>query len=170
MSKRARPLRIEGSIAIITLTQGYEAHIDAADAHLVEAFNWCVLIHPRRNAIYAARATRIPKKQMFLLHRVLTEAPENLQVDHMDGNGLNNRRSNLRLCSRLQNQISKGPRSDNRSGLKGVSWCSKAKKWQSEIMLHGKRKWLGYFAAPEDAHAAYADAAHELHGEFARLK
>jgi hypothetical protein len=88
-------------------------------------------------------------------------------VDHIDGNRLNNQRSNLRLCSFAQNMMNKGISPKNTTGLKGVARTKSGKRWRSFIHISQKQVYLGTFDSREEAHAAYCRAAKELHGEFA---
>ena len=91
------------------------------------------------------------------------------QADHCDGNGLNNRRVNLRACKNTENQWNARIRADNTSGFKGVIWQEDMMKWRARIKVNGKLKHLGYYSTPKEAHAAYCRAAIELHGEFANF-
>ncbi len=91
------------------------------------------------------------------------------QLDHINGQRTDNRLCNLRAASHVQNTYNRGPQSDNTSGYKGVSWKKKSRKWQAVITVNRCQKHLGYFESVEDAHAVYAEAARELHGEFARV-
>jgi hypothetical protein len=95
--------------------------------------------------------------------------PEGLQVDHEDGNGLNNQRSNLRIASPTQNQGNARRRKDNTSGYKGVSWYRRTNKWKAHIRVDKKLRHLGYFIDLTDAARAYDAAALEHFGEFAHL-
>lgn len=170
MAKRfVRPIRIEGNIAYVPLTKGYVATIDAADVPLVEGFNWCAFVTPRWT-VYAGRGSSHDdgKHLAIRMHRVIIGAAHGLAVDHIDGNGLNNRRSNLRLATRAQNQHNRGVRADSASGLKGVLRHALTGRWRAYIRVDGKKIHLGYFDTAEAAHAAYSAAAHRLHGEFAR--
>jgi len=88
-------------------------------------------------------------------------------LDHRNGVRDDNRIKNLRQATRSQNMQNKSLQANNTSGYKGVCWNIGMKKWQANIRLHGKRKFLGYFSNIEDAASAYASAASELHGEFA---
>lgn len=165
-----RQIRIDGDRAFIPLTKGYEAVIDVEDVCLVEDFNW--LSSVCKNVVYAMRASpRKPntKRKFILLHRVLTSAPAHLQVDHIDSDGLNNRRSNLRLATVSQNHFNSRISKRNTSGFKGVSFEKRANKWLARIKIDGKVKWLGYYNNPEDAGAAYAKASPEVHGNFGRV-
>jgi hypothetical protein len=94
--------------------------------------------------------------------------PLGKQVDHIDGNGLNNTWSNLRLASGSQNCANTGIRSSNTSGYKGVHYYKRNKKWGAIIRDGGRSQFLGLFSTPELAHMAYCKAAAELHGDFAR--
>jgi hypothetical protein len=97
------------------------------------------------------------------------DAPLDKIVDHKDGNGLNNQKNNLRLCSYSQNsQNSKRP-SHNTSGYKGACWSKGSNKWQAYIKLNGKCIHLGYFTCLLKAARAYDLKAKELFGNFARL-
>jgi hypothetical protein len=89
-------------------------------------------------------------------------------IDHKDGEKNNNKIGNLREATKSQNQFNRKAAKRNRTGFKGVSWCNTRNKWRATIVAHGVWKNLGVFERPEDAHAAYRDAALELHGEFAR--
>jgi hypothetical protein len=165
----ARPIRIDGDIAYVALTQGFVAVIDAVDLPLVEGRNWSVLRSKRRNAAYAVRVEQRDGRQaMILMHRVIAGTPNDMQTDHKDGDGLNNRRANLRTCTHAQNQINKPVRRDCRSGIKGAGWDGRARRWRAEIMIQGRRKWLGHFDSPEAARDAYDRAAADLHRDFRR--
>jgi HNH endonuclease/AP2 domain len=173
MAKRfLRPIRIEGNVAYVTLTKAYVAIIDAVDVHLVDGHNWCALVG--KNTVYARRSSSRDadgKQQDVRMHRVIMSAPPEFQVDHFDGDGLNNRRStNLRLATPSQNAHNQGIRRSNTSGTKGVTWHCRVGKWVAHITLHGKRKNLGYFTEQELAAAAYATASAEFHGEFGRTE
>jgi hypothetical protein len=168
MSNRAvRPIRIEGEVAYIPLTQGYEAVIDAADAPLVEGFNWYALVQVR--TVYACRTDCSTGRHVTIyLHRVLMAAPAGLEVDHRDGHGLNNRKKNLRVATHAQNERNQRLNSANTSGFKGASFHAGARRWQAHIRVDGRRHYLGLFDTPEAAHAAYTAASAEFHGEFGR--
>lgn len=100
------------------------------------------------------------------MHRLILNAPEGSQVDHINGNKLDNRRSNLRLATASQNRANKGKIVNNTSGYKGVSLSGK--KWAADIAMNKVKVRLGRFDTPEEAAKAYDQAARELHGEFAR--
>lgn len=158
----------------IPLTQGKVAIINAVDADLAD-LKW----HARksRNTFYARRNIPVePNKQTTeSMHRVILarklERPlrKSELVDHIDGDGLNNRRNNLRPATNAQNVRNSRKRTTNTSGFKGVSWNKEHRKWRAEIMARGKKKFLGLFNTAEEAHKAYCEAAEQLHGEFANF-
>ncbi len=170
MAKKAiRPIRIEGNVAYVPLTRGYEAMIDAYDVPLVEGFNWYALVNA-----WAVRAMRNiwrdGIRETIYLHRVIMSAPQGAMVDHIDGNPLNNRKSNLRLATNAENQRNSKRRKDNTSGFKGVHLDKRKGLWRAQIKLNGTKRWLGYFGTPEEAHFAYCKASATIHGDFGRTE
>lgn len=104
------------------------------------------------------------------MHRLIMDAPESLEVDHINGNRLDNRRENLRLCTSSQNKCNRGLRRDNTSGYKGVSWHKQRQKWSVRIKTpYGKYLSCGLFEDKREAALAYNKAALNFHGEFAHL-
>jgi hypothetical protein len=171
MAKTAiRPIRIEGNVAYVPLTQGYEAIIDVEDVPLVEGYNWRAMTTGR--SMYAARSgPRAGKERpLIMMHRVIAGDPEGLLVDHKDGNGMNNRRLNLRSASNTQNQHNAKISKVNTSGSKGVHWRADIGKWAARIRVNGNRKTLGFFSDIQSAAAAYEAASKQFHGEFGRVK
>lgn len=106
----------------------------------------------------------------FFAHRIIwkmhygAEPPE--VIDHINGNGVDNRIPNLRKASIAQNAFNSKKRKDNTSGYKGVYFSAFAKKWSAHIRHNGNRKFIGYYETPEEAHEAYQKAAEIHHGEF----
>lgn len=166
-SRQIRPIRVEGNIAYVPLTRGYEAVIDIADVPLVEGFNWSAM--PGRRTMYGYRKVRTPEQKSIRLHCAILGFAWGGEIDHVDGDGLNNRRSNLRPATRSQNQHNAGVRADNASGFKGVWWSEWRKKWRAGIRVNHKAHHLGYYDTAAEAAAAYAAASIRLHGEFGRV-
>lgn len=112
------------------------------------------------------------QKWRELLHRMVMGRMEGRklesyeQVDHIDGNGLNNQRSNLRIATSSQNKDNTSIRADNTSGYKGVAYNARARKYFSYVNHNGKRHYLGYFSTAREAWDARCKKAAELHGEF----
>lgn len=170
MPKAIRQIRVEGNIAYVPLTRGYEAIIDAEDVPLVEGFNWWA--SPGKNTFYAARSGKTQpdgSRPYIAMHRQIMREPP-MFVDHRDGNGLNNRQVNLRVATNGQNKQNSAINRNNTSGFKGVHLRSDFSKWVARIEANGKRVTIGSYATPEEAAAAYADASVRLHGDFGRIR
>lgn len=143
-----------------------EILIDACDLELIDVGIWTVKTE-RGGRRYAVRMIN---GKIVRLHRHITDAPDGADVDHADGNGLNNRRLNLRVCTRSQNNYNTSIRKDNRSGFKGV-YRHKAKGtnvWRARIKVAGRLIELGVFESAEAAAAARNQAAEQHHQQFAR--
>ena len=155
----------------IPLTQGYVALVDDCDYERVSAHKWHAEPVPRLSGIcvYAQRTFRLEGKTCAIrLHRFLICPPPGLVVDHKNGDGLNNVRDNLRICSRSQNQWNR-KQQNGKSQYKGVYLDLRNGKWVSQISAHGQRKHLGCFCAEIDAAREYDKAAVEIFGAFAQL-
>lgn len=160
----------------IKLTHGKVTLVSIEDYECLSQWKWHLA---GRNYEYVYRSTHIgsakngTRKQIHIsMHRQIMNAPKDLQVDHINGNKLDNRRSNLRLCNNSQNHQNIGLTKKNTSGFKGVrldkrKWRNK--RWLAEIKTKEKSLFLGYFETKEEAATAYNQAAKKHHGEFARL-
>jgi hypothetical protein len=169
--KEIRQIRVEGNVAYVPLTQGYEAVIDAADVLLVAGFNWLTRTAPY--TAYAARNGREVlgerKGKVVFLHQAIFPPKDGFVIDHIDGDGLNNRRENLRYATKAENGRNSRKKKNNTSGFKGVYLHRQSGRWQARIST-GKptQRSLGMFSTPEEAHEAYVKASAEMHGEFGR--
>ena len=153
----------------IPLTQGKVALVDDGDFEWLSKFKWHAL--KRGNVFYAGRSSPRDngKKRMIIMHReILGLKPGDPGVDHRDGNGLNNRRENLRRATKSQNAMNQ-QKTRGTSRFKGVRWHKDCKKWTAEIKFDGKKKHLGLFNTEEEAAKAYNRKAEELFGEYANL-
>ena len=146
----------------IPLTRGKFALVDAEDYYRLAKFNWHAMLG--RTTTYAARRA---SGKAIKMHRVIMDAPEGLVVDHIDHNGLNNTRTNLRLCTAAQNCRNVLLNNGSTSRYKGVCWNKNLKKWSAATRFNTKTYHLGYFEDEIDAAKAYDKRAVELHGEFA---
>lgn len=153
-------------VVLVTLSRGYSAIIDVADEQAVNAFKWHVI--PRTRTQYAARNIVLPdgRRTTVALHTFLTGFAI---TDHLNGNGLDNRRFNLRNATAEQNGRNVRLLRTNTSGYKGVSWVAAHKRWESKIYFNGRKKYLGEFHSKEQAAKAYDEAARAVYGEFATL-
>lgn len=111
---------------------------------------------------------RINEENIYL-HRYILGNSDNKLIDHVDGNGLNNLRSNLRFCSPQQNCFNRAGNKASTSGFKGVCWASRDKRWKAQIQINGKNQHLGQFTEEIEAAKAYNQAALKLFGDFARI-
>jgi hypothetical protein len=148
----------------IELSKGYEALVDDADFDNVSAARpWHAVVDETR--VYARKSiVRNGRWESIRLHTFITGWAF---IDHINGNGLDNRRENLRPCTAAQNAANRALRRDARTGFKGVR--AKGGKWLARIQASGVRRHLGSFETPEDAAKAYDAAAIESFGQFARL-
>lgn len=155
---------IAGEVANIPLTKGFFAIVDVDDLPLVSRHNWQVL-RVQKLAYAAADCNAI------LMHRLLLGLSKGDRqfVDHIDGDGLNNRRSNLRLANRSQNQWNRRSVGVGSSKFKGVSWVARKKRWAASIYVYNVRHCLGTYRDEREAAIAYNRAASKYFGEFARL-
>lgn len=150
----------------IPLTQGHVALVDVDDYEVVIARPWSVRANGDRLYAQCAARTSAYRKTTRQMHRVLTGWP---LVDHANGNGLDNRRGNLRPASPSQNNANARVRPGTSSGFKGVTWHGSSGKWLARTHLKGRVYRLGFFADPAEAARAYDAKARELFGQFARL-
>lgn len=151
---------IAGDIACISLRSGGFAVVDVADLPLVSGFVW----HHHRGAHTTYAASKQPDGRL-LMHRVilgLTDA--SIPVDHRDLNGLNNRRSNLRISTKSVNGQNTPLRAGTKSGFKGVRWHNASSLWHAVITKDRRQHSLGYHKRAEDAARRYDAAAVELYG------
>lgn len=147
----------------LSLTKGEVSILDDVDFERVSEFKWCYL-----KGGYAVRGQREgAKTRMIFLHRFLTNASKGQEVDHINGDKLDNRRSNLRICTSSQNKFNKSLQSNNTSGYKGVSWNKDINKWVAQIWVNNKKFYIGVFTNKLDAALGYNEVALRLHGEFA---
>lgn len=145
----------------IELSRGKYALVDDSDFGVVSRWKWSY-----STVGYAFRNTPRPNKTVVYLHRFLTECPEGMEVDHINGDKLDNRRSNLRLCTRRQNSRNKRV-ARSKSGHLGVYWSNQNKKWNAQIGPNGKSISLGFFDDMQDAIKARKTAELKHFGEFA---
>lgn len=153
---------------MITLSQGRFAFVDNKHYELLSSFKWSAV--KKGNIYYAVRGVKKNDKWVSVyMHHIVLPRAESKIVDHIDMNGLNNQRKNLRLCTKSENQRNTLKHKDNTSGMKGVHWNNRDKKWSSDIMVNGKKIRLGYFKTKEDAYSMYCNACIKHHGKFARF-
>ena len=155
----------------IPLKQGKHTIVDDEDFEYLSQWKWHLMTvgyaaRHRRKGDYGWRNYNTG---IVYMHRVILNTPEGKHTDHINGNKLDNRRSNLRTCSNAENiRNIKIPR-HNTSGFKGVSWDRVNKKYKVKITFNRKYIFLGRYQSPTEAALAYNVAAKKHYGEFARL-
>jgi hypothetical protein len=158
----------EQAMKEIRLSQNKTAIVDDSDYERINRWKWSA--HSNKGKWYAVRFVGTwPLQECIRMHRTILDAPAGVLIDHRDGDGLNNTRSNLRLCNTIQNAQNRNKQINNTSGYKGVSWAKWANSYRAQIWDNTKKIHLGYFKNAEDAARAYDVAAQKYHGEFAVL-
>lgn len=153
----------------VPLTKNHVAIVDAEDAERVLMYRWSVFT-PTKSGIYAQGRVSFGDgpKVSISLHRYIMRPPKGLQVDHINGNGLDCRKSNMRVATRSQNCSNRGKHSGGQTSVyKGVRKVNR--RWGAQIGKSGKHLHLGYFDTEIEAALAYDRAAVDLHGDFASL-
>lgn len=144
------------------ISRGLVTLVDAADLPLVDR-RWSAKPHGR--TVYAF--ARIDGHTVYLHRLLLGVTDRKVEVDHINHDGLDNRRSNLRVVTHGQNSTNRRAVSGASSRYKGVSWRPGIRKWHAQIALNGQKYHLGFFPDEAEAALAHDAAARELHGEFA---
>lgn len=135
----------------ILLTKGYVSFIDDEDYDEVSKFTWIAQAGSTLSTVYATKSG----DPWLSMHYFIMRPGDGLEVDHINHNGIDNQRHNLRVVTRSMNHL-------NRQGVKGYYWDSARGKWYASIMYNYQKKFLGRFELEEDAANAYQSAKNEL--------
>jgi hypothetical protein len=161
---------LSNGTTIVELTQGHWTICNTEDWNKISDLTWCTLKQVGR--IVAGRTNRslgYHNQRTELMHRTILSPEEGKVVDHINHDPLDNRRSNLRVCSHLQNNHNRLNQKGSRSPYKGVSWFPRSKTWRVRIRIMGKETLLGYSKDEKEAAKLYDKAAKKFFGEFACL-
>ena len=157
---RARHPEPEGQVRRIPLGDGHYALVDAADYEELSRYTW---------RFYNGYAARQAGRKTIYMHRQIMQPPKGMMVDHINRHKLDNRRTNLRVCTRRENILNQASKRTSRSQFKGVEYRKGHDRCFARIRVGGKRLWLGTFDDEVEAAKAYDRAAVEHFGEFAHL-
>ncbi len=151
----------------IPLSQGKVALVDDEDYDRLSENKWWVQKDGR--TYYAVRSVTLAPNQekRIWMHREILGLATGQYTDHINGNGLDNSRSNLRSATLSQNGANRRIAQNNSSGIKGVTWHKHRSKWQSSVTVHGKTIYLGRFKDLKSAECIYKLAAFKYFGDFA---
>ena len=161
-----RPFLLENTMKIIPLTQGKVAIVDDVDFAKLSKHKWYAL--KMKNNWYAVRTEG---KKMILMHREILglKFGDGIQSDHRNGNGLDEQRRNLRICTIAENVHNQKPKTGYTSKYKGVYWYKIGKKWRAQITFKYKKIYIGQFDNEIEAAMAYNLVAKKHFKEFAWL-
>lgn len=153
----------------IKLTKGQYTIVDDEDFEWLNSYTWYAAFQYSNGKYFAESHTCGKAKCLSTrkMHRIITNAPHGMEVDHINGNSLDNRKSNLRVCSKSENMMNRDAPAHNKCGYKGVH--RNGKRWRARIIVSGTIIELGYHDSPEEAAHAYNLAAPKYHGKFAKL-
>ena len=154
----------------IQLTQGKIALVDDENYEYLNQWKWYAR-KSRNNNYYAGRYFYIKKgfRIYISMHTDILNPNKQFIIDHINNNGLDNRKINLRICTNAENMKNRPLYKNNSSGFKGVNWSIKSKKWYAYIRNNKIMYNLGCYINVKDAAKAYNNAAIKFHGEFANL-
>lgn len=155
---------------LIKVTKGLYTLVDDDDYEELSKYKWYASKKSKNyDKYYIERRIRYPdgSSKIFKMHRIIMNAPPGKNVDHINGNPLDNRKCNLRLCSQSQNNMNSKLQKNSTTGYRGVSWHKKAGKWRAYINVNRKQYHLGLYDDINDAIDAYNKASIEKHGEYA---
>lgn len=155
-----------GEFTIESETHGtFKVQIDLDDVDRCKEYKWAIGKSKSNKGKYVKYYV-VSGSEGLLLHRFLMNPDKNMVVDHIDGDTMNNRKSNLRVCETKENLRNSKMRINNTSGHKGVIWYKNTNKWVAYIMVDYKHKTLGYFDDIEDAIKTRKNAEEKYFGEY----
>lgn len=161
---KPKPTKEKQMSKTIPITKGKFTIVDDEDFEELNQYNW---ICHTPESVYRQKMVK-GVRRMIWMHRFIMKCPDGMEVDHINGNALDNRKSNLRICTHAENMKNIGFSKRNTSGYKGVYWNKSANKWQAQISISGRVTYIGLYDNIEDAASAYNTSAKKNHGDFMR--
>jgi hypothetical protein len=155
--------------SIIINLAGYDVIISKSDSDRVKKKKWNRCGHKNKGPYFSHGYREKGRTKQIILHRFLVDCPEGMYVDHINGNTLDCRRDNLRICTPAENSRNYPKPKTNTSGYKGVHYDKKSSKWRACIGFNNKLIHLGFFTDIEEAHNAYVKASKKYHKEYGRI-
>lgn len=152
----------------IELTQGKTTIVDDEDFEVVSKLKWYARRDKGSNWYAMRNSPRGGQRKTIMLHNFIKTIHGGGLVDHINGDSLDNRKENLRVVTKSQNSMNRKLNKNNRSGIKGVCWSERDKRWVAQIRAGGKYIRLGSFTDKMEAAQVYKSASEVYHGEFAR--
>lgn len=150
----------------ISLTRGIVTIVDDDDFEELSKYNWQARIQTY-TGLFRAKRHGIPKE--VDMARQIMNCPVGMEVDHINGDLLDNRKENLRICTHRQNMCNRRLQRNNTTGYRGVATIDGGNRYYAQIYLNRKKIHIGSFKDPKDAAIAYNEAAKQHYGEFAKL-
>jgi hypothetical protein len=161
-------IHIVGDVAMMELALEYTTIFDADLVGIVDGKRWYSSKGKNTRYVASRKMNDDGRVETVFLHRLLTNCPDGMVVDHINGDGLDNRLCNLRVVTIAQNNMNSRVRNDSQSGIKGAYYDKKADSYYSRIRVDGENIYLGTFKTAEEAAEAYAEASRKYHGEYGR--
>lgn len=159
-------------VKVFSNTYGTHTAIIDKDFHdEFKKYSWFVqpMVKQNNKKFYVRTNNKEFRSGYIFLHRLVIGAKSGEEVDHINGDTLDNRRENLRICTRKENARNREIPSNNSSGLKGVSYCKRTRRFRAYIRHNRIQRHLGYFSTAREAGAAYDRAALKLFKNFAKV-
>lgn len=151
----------------IRLTRNKFALVDDQDFNWLNEFNWYAHKGKSPGLWYVSRGVNKPKRTTISMHRLILDVPQGVDIDHIDRNGLNNQRNNLRVATKIQNAGNQRKIVGASSRYKGVTWHKRDNRWQAQLQTKKRMLFLGTFTIEQEAALAYDEAAMKYFGAYA---
>ena len=172
LAKRGAYSGTDCTMKKIQLTKGFCAIVDDEDFERVSSYKWFATTAGQNRGVYARRMRRVSEgvsTKWIHMHRFILGEKKGCVVDHINRDGLDNRKCNLRFCTPSQNNMNTRLPTTNTSGYRGIFWEKNCKKWEANLRVDNKSIYGGVFKTAEEAARAYDEIAKKYHGGFAQL-